>query len=81
MKVGDMVIASYGPGYGNRTRSDEEVDKYTGTIIAIDEVTDLFSEKYAITEVNTYVRVLAEGQVWTFGLDEDTIEVIENESR
>lgn len=74
MKVGDMVIASY-------NTSVIESGKHTGTIIEVEEVTDLFSEKYAITETNTYIRVLAEGRVWTFSLEEDTIKVIENESR
>jgi hypothetical protein len=73
MKVGDMVKAAY-------FRSDVVGIFHTGIIVDIDEVTDLFSEKYAITETNTYIRVLSKGEIMTFDLSEDQIEVI-NESR
>lgn len=68
MKIGDMVVASY-----NGT-----VSTHVGTVIEVEEVTDLFSEKYAITETNTYVRVLVEGQVMTFAAEDDNIEVIKS---
>ncbi len=73
MKVGDMVKAAY-------VRSDIPGIFHTGIIVDIDEVTDLFSEKYAITETNTYIRVLSNGSIMTFDLGEDKVEVI-NESR
>ena len=53
---------------------------FTGVIVDIEDVTDLFSEKYAITETNTYIRVLSKGTIQTFTLNEDRIEVL-NESR
>ena len=73
MKVGDMVRAAY-------VRSDIPGISHTGIVVDIDEVTDLFSEKYAITETNTYVRILSKGSIMTFDLGEDQVEVI-NESR
>tara|TARA_B100001094_G_C18133081_1_gene773419 strand:+ start:669 stop:881 length:213 start_codon:yes stop_codon:yes gene_type:complete len=69
MKIGDMVKVSY-------IVEKSEGKKFFGTIVDIEEVTDLFSEKYAITEVTTYVRVLVDGEVKTFTADEDYIEVI-----
>lgn len=72
MKVGDMVKAAY-------VRGGHTGIFHTGVVVEMEEVTDLFSEKYAILETNTYVRVLVNGQVMTFDLDEDEIEVI-NES-
>lgn len=71
MKIGDMVVASYNAGDGRGKN-------YMGTVIEVEEVTDLFSEKYAITETNTYVRVLVEGQVMTFAAEDDNIEVIKS---
>ena len=73
LKVGDMVKAAY-------IFSGDIGIYHTGVVIEVEEVSDLFSEKYAIMETNTYVRVLVEGQVMTFTLGEDDIEVI-NESR
>ena len=73
MRVGDMVNAAY-------IRGGVPGVYHTGIIISIDEVTDLFSEKYAITELNTYIKVLSNGSIMTFDLDEDKIEVID-ESR
>ncbi len=69
MKIGDMVKVSY-------VVENADGKKFFGTIVDIEEVTDLFSEKYAITEVTTYVRVLVDGEVRTFTADEDHIEVI-----
>ena len=66
MKAGDMVKA-----WDAISRT-----WHTGIVIGMEEVSDLFSEKYAIMETNTYVRVLVEGQVITFTLGEDKIEVI-----
>lgn len=73
MKIGDMVQAAYFQG-------SHEGIHHVGIIVAIDDVTGMFSEKYAITETNTYVRVLSKGAVMTFDLSVDRIEVI-NESR
>jgi hypothetical protein len=73
MKVGDLVKAAYNTGGFTGIF-------HTGTVVGIDEVTDLFSEKYAITETNTYIRVLSGGSIMTFDMGEDQIEVI-NENR
>lgn len=73
MKIGDMVKASY-------VVDISKGKEYTGVIVDIEDVTDLFSEKYAITETNTYIRVLSKGTIQTFTLNEDQIEVV-NESR
>jgi|TARA_B110000467_G_C17900589_1_gene254658 hypothetical protein len=74
MQVGDMVKAAY-------FRSDVVGIFHTGIIVGIDEVTDLFSEKYAITETSTYIRVLSKGDLMTFDLSEDQIEVISESYR
>lgn len=74
MKVGSLVRAAY--------NSDGHTGIFhTGTVVCIDEVTDLFSEKYAITETTTYIRILSGGSIMTFDMDEDQIEVINNENR
>jgi len=70
VKVGDMVKAAY------------IVDGHSGiyhygVVIEIERIKDLFSEKYAIMETNTYVRVLSAGRVMTFEPGEDIIEVID----
>ena len=70
MKVGNMVKAAY-------VRSGVAGIYHTGIVIDIDEVTDLFSEKYAITERNTYIKVLANGTIMTFDLSEDEVEVVD----
>ena len=72
MKVGDMVKAAY-------VRNLVAGIYHTGIVVDINEVTDLFSEKYAITETNTYIKVLSSGTIMTFNLSEDDVEVI-NES-
>jgi hypothetical protein len=69
MKVGDMVKAAFNV-------NDHLGIFHVGLIVSIDKVTDLFSEKYAITETNTYIRVLSKGSVMTFELGEDQIEVL-----
>ena len=69
MKVGDMVEAAY-------LRSGQQGLFHVGVVIDIEEVTDLFSEKYAITETNTYVRILSKGTLMTFDLEEDNVRVI-----
>ena len=73
MKVGDLVNAAY-------VRKTIPGIFHSGVIVEIEESTDLFSEKYAITETNTYIKVLVNGKIMTFELDEDKFEVI-NESR
>lgn len=73
MKVGSMVKASY-------IRSGVPGPEFVGIIVNIEKVNSLFSEKYAIMETNTYVRVLSGGQLMTFDMEEDNIEVI-NENR
>ena len=73
MKVGDLVKAAY-------IRSGHPGIYHSGVVVKIEEVTDLFSEKYAIMETNTYVDILSSGTIMTFDLDEDKIEGV-NESR
>ena len=69
VKIGDMVKVTDGPEH-----------RSVGTVVEIKEVTDLFSEKYAILETNTYLHVLCDGEVKVFDVEECHIEVI-NESR
>ena len=71
-KIGDLVHVR--PAHG-----EDRTIAY-GTIVDIKVETDLFSEKYAILEENTYFHVLCDGEVWTFDEEEYVIEVI-NESR
>ena len=73
MKVGDMVKAAY-------IRGGHAGIFHTGIVVNIETSKDLFSEKYAIMETNTYIRVLSNGTVMTFELGEDKVEVI-NEDR
>ena len=68
MQVGDLIKVS-GPTSGN-------VWEWTGTIVDIEESTDLFSEKYAIMETNTYVHVLCSGEIKVFDITEYEIEVV-----
>lgn len=73
IKPGDMVKAAY------------IVDGHSGiyhhgVVVEIERIKDLFSEKYSITETNTYVRILSAGRVMTFEHREDIIELID-ESR
>ena len=69
MKVGDMVKAAY-------VRGGHPGIYHTGVVVEMEEVTDLFSEKYAVLESNTYVRILTKGKIMTFDLEEDKFEVI-----
>ena len=73
MKVGDLVNAYY-------IREGHKGIDHSGVIIEIEKMTNLFSEKYAITETTTLVRVLSKEMVMTFDLSEDKVEVI-NEGR
>ena len=66
IKIGDLVrVSSVG--------EDDEV----GSIVQIEESTDLFSEKYAILETNTYVHVLCSGEIKVFDLEDYEFEVID----
>jgi len=77
VKVGDLVKAQLGfQAAASAANAAEAISVYTGVVVGIEEVTDLFSEKYAITETNTYIRVLCDGQIQTFDLSEDRVEVI-----
>ena len=69
MKIGDLVRAAY-------VRNNRKGIYHSGVVVEVEEVTNLFSEKYAITETSTYVRVLSDGKIMTFDLSEDNIEVI-----
>ena len=71
-KIGDLVHVR--PAYGEDRRVAY------GTIVDIKVETDLFSEKYAVLEENTYFHVLCDGEVMTFD-DEDYVVEVVNESR
>tara|TARA_Y100001958_G_C21046898_1_gene414518 strand:- start:277 stop:498 length:222 start_codon:yes stop_codon:yes gene_type:complete len=66
IKTGVMVKASY----------QSAMVSFTGLVVGIREIRDIFSEKYAIMETETLVDVLVEGTVRTFILEEDNVEVI-----
>ena len=68
-KIGDVVVVSY------NVRG-----LHSGVVVDIEESQDLFSEKYAIMETNTYLHVLCDGEIKVFDVEEHEIEVI-NESR
>ena len=69
MKVGDLVKAAY-------VRGSHPGIFHSGVIVEIEKMTNLFSEKYTITETTTLVRVLSKDMVMTFDLSEDKVEVI-----
>ena len=69
MKIGDLVNAAY-------FREGCKGIDHSGVIVEIEKMTNLFSEKYAITETTTLVRVLSKDMVMTFDLSEDKVEVI-----
>lgn len=69
MKVGDLVNAAY-------FREGHKGIDHSGVIVEIEKMTNLFSEKYTITETTTLVRVLSKDMVMTFDLSEDKVEVI-----
>tara|TARA_B100000212_G_scaffold329174_1_gene294120 strand:+ start:1364 stop:1573 length:210 start_codon:yes stop_codon:yes gene_type:complete len=64
-KVGDVISISYN-GQGG----------WSGVVVEIETSQDLFSEKYAIMETNTYLHVLCDGEIKIFDADEHEIEVI-----
>ena len=66
IKVGDLVRVSL-------VGENDEV----GSIVQIEESTDLFSEKYAILETNTYVHVLCGGEIKVFDWEDYEFEVID----
>ena len=69
MKVGDLVKAAY-------VRGGHPGIFHSGVIVEIKKMTNLFSEKYTITETTTLVRVLSKDMVMTFDLSEDKVEVV-----
>ncbi len=69
IRPGSLVRAGY-------NRGPRCLSLYTGIVTGIDEREAIFSEKYGITETETYVRVLCEEKIMTFVLEEDTVEVI-----
>ncbi len=68
-KIGDVVVVSYNGR-----------DPHSGVVVDIEVSQDLFSEKYAIMETNTYLHVLCNGEIKVFDVEEHEIEVI-SESR
>ena len=73
MKVGDLVNAAY-------VRMGVPGIFHSGVIVEIEQTAGMFSEKYSITETNTFIRVLSAGKIMTFELEEDKFEVV-NENR
>ena len=67
-KIGDLVRV--------RTAYGEDREAACGTIVDIKVETDLFSEKYAVLEENTYFHILCDGEVLTFDEEEYVFEVI-----
>ena len=73
MKVGDLVNAAY-------VRMGIPGIFHSGIIVEIERSADIFIEKYAFPVTNTYIKVLTAGNILTFELNEDEIEVVD-ESR
>lgn len=72
IKVGDLVrVFSMARDPQGRTRP-----KFEGIVTDIVKREVMFSEKYAITETETSLHVLAEGTIHIAYLEEDYIEVI-----
>ena len=69
-KIGDLVKVSM------RWITTGTEEPFIGTVVDIKETEDLFSEKYAIMETNTYIHVLSNGNVTVHDLDECIVEVI-----
>ena len=66
VRVGSLVRASYGLSG----------TKHTGIITSVEEKQSIFSEKYGIVETNVIIRVLCDGELMHFDLEDDNIEVI-----
>ena len=76
MKVGDLVRAwTPAPDENGRTLPNVE-----GIVTEIVKKEVMFSDKYGITEIETRIHILTDGEIQVFYLEEDYIEVI-NESR
>lgn len=77
MNVGDMVKASYmSDALRSHASGMSGWPTFTGIVTNIQKQKSLFSDKYAIIEVETIVEVLCEGTIKKFVLEEDKIEVI-----
>ena len=77
MKVGEYKSIEIGSVVKVTDRPEGRLPSISmGTVVDIEEVTDLFSEKYAIMETNTYLHVLCSGEVKVFDVEECHIEVI-----
>lgn len=72
IKVGDFVRA-FTP---RRDEYEHTLPSAEGIVTEIRERQTLFSEKYAITETETAVHILADGKISIFYVEEDYIEVI-----
>ena len=70
--VGDLVKVAKRPLDGGSFLASRP-----GIITDIESVEDLFSEKYAIMEIETYIDVLCEGEVLKLVLGEDLIEKVD----
>lgn len=72
IKVGDLVRA-FTP---RRDAQEHTLPSAEGIVTEIRKREVLFSEKYAITETETSIYVLADGKISIFYVEEDYIEVI-----
>ena len=72
MKVGDLVRA-WTPSRDENGRTNPHAE---GIITDIRKREVMFSDKYGITETETKVIILSEGEKKVFFLEEDYIEVI-----
>jgi len=74
IKPGDLVRAK--PGLAPLHSTIAEVPWHTGIVIRVEDVEDIFSEKYAIMETETHVHILSDVALLVFALGSDIIEVI-----
>ena len=72
IKVGDLVRA-FTP---SRDENGHTLPKAEGIVTDIIKKEVMFSDKYGITEIETRIMILSEGEIRTFYLEEDYIEVI-----
>ena len=71
-KIGDLVKVALKRPFQDLSFSTPMI----GIVTRVKCVDDLFSEKYAIIETETYVDVLCDGEIVTFTLGEDLIEKV-----
>ena len=72
MKVGDLVRA-WTPA---RDKNGRTLPNAEGIVTEIVKKEVMFSDKYGITETETQIHILTDGEIQVFYLEEDYIEVI-----